>query len=214
MSFLNFFEKDPNEKIINQINDFIISTDSFIYFTKDDDNNLVEYKRFETGLLAAAIHKVILEKKTRTSLTDSDQQSIKKTYLKNTSHFYNTYIKSGKLKSSILSSNNVDESRWILEVFVKFNKYVDDISNILKSKKIYCVEDWDEPVYDEEFRIELTGGKTYHNFINNIFLSKIVNDPEEIPYIKQIEVWNLYEEDFEYLQKFVDKVYDLVMTLS
>ena len=130
MSFLNFFEKDPNEKIINQINDFIISTDSFIYFTKDDDNNLVEYKRFETGLLAAAIHKVILEKKTRTSLTDSEQQSIKKTYLKNTSHFYNTYIKSGKLKSSILSSNNVDESRWILEVFVKFNKYVDDISNI------------------------------------------------------------------------------------
>jgi hypothetical protein len=214
MGLFNFFDTDPNEKIINEIYKYLISTDSFIYFSKDGEKNLIEYKRFETALLAAAIHKVILEKKVRGSLTDSDQQSIKKIYFKNTSNFYNTYIKSGELKLSILSSNNLNESRWILEIFVKFNKYVKDVSNILKSKKAYWVEDLDEPEYDEEFGIELTGQKIYHNFINNIFLSQIINEPEEIPYIKTIEVWSLTKEDFENLQKFVDKINELVLNLS
>lgn len=213
MGLFNFFGKDPNEKNINQIYIFLISTESFKYFSKNDDENLFEYRKFETGLLAAAIHKVILEKKIRKSLSDSDQQAIRNIYIKNTSNFYNTYIKSGKLKLSILSSNNVDESRWILEVFVKFNKYQEDIISLLKSKKKYWEENWDESEYDEEFGIELSGQKIYHNFINDILLSNTQNDPEEIPYIKSIEVWNLAEEEFEQLQKFADKVYNLVLTL-
>lgn len=76
------------------------------------------------------------------------------------------------------------------------------------------MEDLDEPEYDEEFGIELTGQKIYHNFINNIFLSQIINEPEEIPYIKTIEVWSLTKEDFENLQKFVDKINELVLNIS
>ena len=37
MGLFNFFNKDPNEKIINQINDYLTSADSFLYFSKDDD---------------------------------------------------------------------------------------------------------------------------------------------------------------------------------
>lgn len=214
MGIFNLFDKDPNEKIINQIYQFLISSDTFKHFSKNDDAPLIEYKKFETGLLAAAIHKVILEKKVRTSLTDSDQQSIKKIYFKNTSFFYNTYIRSQKLKLSILSLDKIDESRWILQVFVKFNDYVKEVNNILKNKKPYWVEEWDESEYDEEFEIELTGQKIYHNFINNTFLSEIINDPEEIPYIKTIEAWSLSKDDFENLQKIVDKINDLVLTLS
>ena len=214
MGLFNLFDKDPNEKIINQIDDFIISSESFKYFSRNNNKNLIEYKKFEIGLLAAAIHKVILEKKVRTSLTDSDKQSIKKIYIKNTSYFFNAYAKPGKLKLSILSPNKFDESRWILEVFVKFNDYVKDIGNILNNKKTYWVEDWEVPEYDEELGIELTGQKIYHSFISSIFLSELVKDSDETPYIKPIEIWSLPEEDFEYLQKFVDKVYDLVLTLS
>lgn len=214
MGLLNFFDKDPNEKIINQINEFILSTDSFIYFSKDNEKSFIDYKRFETLLLAAAIHKVILEKKVGRSLTDNDQQSIKKIYLKNTTHFYNTYIKSEKLKLSILSSNYINESRWIIKVFGKFNGYVKDVDNILKNKKTYWIEDWNVPEYDGEVGIELTGQKIYHSFINNIFLCDLVNDSEDIPYIKPIETWSIPEEDLEYIQKFVDKVHDLILNLS
>jgi hypothetical protein len=214
MRLFGLFEKNPNEKIIQQISEYLFSTDSFIYFSKDNFKTLLEYKKFEAGLFAAAIHKVILETKFGTSISNNDNQAIKKIYIKNTSNFFNTYIKSGKIGLSILSLNNIDESRWLIEVFVKFNDYVEDARKIFKERKTYFVEEWDETEYDEEVGFEITGQKIYHNFINKILLCEIETNRHEMPYIKPIDIWTITDEDAVNLQMFVDKVHYLMLKLS
>lgn len=139
MAFFDFMRKDPQEKIIEDIASLLLNTECFKYFSKDDSFLMSEYKKLQVFLFSAALHGRIIDSKYGSKSFESEINGIQSIYFKKATLFYQTYIKTRKLKLSILSPEDMHENAWLGKVFVIFNSNLADIKNIFLTKKAYCV---------------------------------------------------------------------------
>ena len=199
------FHKNKNEKMIDDIESFIVNNEAFKYFSNNNTPLLIAYKKFEISLFSAAFHKHMLINNFGEETVQNEILEIKKVFYLKADIFYKEYIQNKSIKLGLLNSDDTNENTWKMNVFVKFNKYLDDITNLLKTKKIFWFEEWDKPEIDIEFGDILTGMRHFHGFIYSIFLSEISNDYEE-KYIMRGEISYLEPQDLQMLQSFIDSL--------
>lgn len=203
----NFFKKDIYTVSISNIETRIKDSNSFKHFTKDNSNQLLQYKDFEITIVSSAFYFNLLSKTVNDSNSKTFNEDIKKIYFSRTSSFLRNQILSGKLFWDFLSTGHIpNEALIMMHVFAKFNKYTQQINSALQDNSPYWLEEFENSEYDEELGIGFSGQKHYYPFISNVLLSEIKESDNSQRYVNTKELWELEDLDNEKFNLFVEEL--------
>ncbi len=195
-----FFKLNPTESEIDNLYQQIICSTTFKYFQSDNSDVLLEYKRFEAILVAAAIFYSKNENLKSKKELDVIYKDARNICYNRTSSFMKKFILSGALKMDFLQDDHLNEAKIVLLVYDKFSRYVRDVGFALNDHKPYFTEDW-----PGEYEDEVIERKILFRFISNLFLSKIEMNYDNGQYIERRNDWSIDSKEFELLERFANE---------
>jgi len=190
MGIFSFPKKNIHEQNIKKLESKILNSVAFKSLSIDDTVVAMQFKKFEVIMIASAIYYAKLKENHQNEDFNDVYDQVKRIYFREASPFLREYILSGILSFDIFIKKNIIETDIILEVHVKFSKYVQDISYAIKEHKPYFTEDW-----PGEYEGEVIERKIYYEFISNLFFSFVELNSDNKQYIATKDDWII--EDFE-----------------
>lgn len=192
-----FYKSSPTESEINNLHQKMINSTTFKHFQSDNSDVLVEYKKSEAIIVAAAILYSKNKSLKSTKELDGLYGEAKNICYNKTSSFMKTCILSGVLKMDNLQEDHLNEAKIALLVYDKFSRYVKDVGFAMEDHKPYFTEDW-----PGEYEGEVIERKIIFRFISNLFLSEIDLNYDNEQYIKIRDDWSIDNEEFLQLERF------------
>jgi hypothetical protein len=107
----------------------------------------------------------------------------------------------------------VDKSMSLLNYFNLINNFEKEIEQSLISDDPYFLEEWDESEHDvdAECGIGITGQKNYFEYLSFILLSCLKEDWDGVLRVKEIEIYELDDDDYKVMIDFVKFIRNLTI---